>query len=35
MYINRRDFIKTAGLTGIGFVFADFGFDIPKVKAAT
>lgn len=35
MYINRRDFIKTAGVASIGLALADFGFDIPKVKAAT
>lgn len=34
MYMNRRSFLKIAGLSGIGMAFADFGFDMSKVKAA-
>ena len=33
--MNRRNFLKTAGLTGVALALADLGFNTKKIEAST
>lgn len=35
MNMNRRNFLKTAGLTGVALALADLGFNTKKIEAST